>query len=145
MPLFNLSATNINQQIRNGGPQYAKHWLTMQDDPLVFQYQGNGAEAGYRSIFYAESVVNEDGLQQHLTYGIMENVVKGLDDWMQQGHHWFGVRFEVEEGRWGLVGRGLVLPGELPATGVVNASEPGELEWFRGLNMTALVMALAQK
>ena len=145
LPLLQLATTGINHHIQTGGPNYANHWLLEQDDPLVFQYQGDGAAAGFQAFFYAESQKNEQGLLQHLTYGIMQNVVRGLSEWAERDQQWYGCRFEVEHGRWGAVGRGVVLPGELPAVGVVDKSEAGEVEWFRGLNMTALVVALGEE
>ena len=75
----------------------------------------------------------------------MQNVVRGLSGWAEKDEQWYGCRIEVEQGKWGAVGRGLVLPGELPAVGVVDKNEPGEVEWFRRLNMTALMEALGEE
>ena len=142
MPLLELATTRIQQHISNGGSKYANHWLDVEDDPMVFQNQDSTAPMGDAAWFYAQSEVNEHGVQQHLTYGTVNNVIKGLKQWVTEGPEWFGCWFEIEEGRWGKVGKGMVLPGELPAMGTVNASEKGELTWFKGFNMTALVKAL---
>ena len=112
---------------------------------MVFQNQDSNVPTGNAAWFYAESDVDRHGAQQHLTYGIVNNVIKGLKEWATERSQWFGCWFEVDEGRWGKVGKGMVLPGELPAMGVLNASEKGELAWFKGFDMTALVTALGEE
>ena len=46
---------------------------------------------------------------------------------MKQEGAWLGCRFEVLEGLWDVVGRKVVLPGELPADGMVNQSGPAKV------------------
>lgn len=61
-----------------------------------------------------------------------------------QGQEPFGCRFEVEQDPWGILGKGLMLPGGLPAIGMGNSSGSEESGWLRGFNMTAVVTALGE-
>jgi len=74
----------------------------------------------------------------------VQNVIWGLRDSITSLDEFYGLSFEVVEGRWGVVGKGLVMPGDLPAGGTVNASFPGQVEGMRVLNMTAVTKALEQ-
>lgn len=144
--LFDRARTTVLQRIADGGgSRYADHWLTPEDDPLVIEYQASTELGGNGCWFFAQSTTTEPGVQQHLTYKIMKNVIWGLRDFVVVENMYLGLTFEVEVRDWGTVGGGLVMPGELPAMGTTNSKFPGLLSNFRGFNMSAMVAALEQQ
>lgn len=78
-----------------------------------------------------------------MTYRVVRDVVWGLREFVT-GYEdvVYGASFEVRVGRWGVVGRGLVMPGELPAGGRVEGRFLGQVEGLRGVNMSAVVEVL---
>ena len=81
-------------------------WLSQSDDPYESGAQG--------CVFWAKS--NPDpgpGIRprrQHLTYGILSSVAAGLLQWMVVGGRTDVVRFDIEDGHWGIVGFGMLAP-----------------------------------
>lgn len=47
-------------------------------------------------------------IEYHLTYGIVENVLQGLWEFLYRGNRLVEVAFEVIDDQWGLVGLGKV-------------------------------------
>lgn len=81
-------------------------WLSHEDDPYERGLPG--------CVFWAKS--NQDpapGIhprRQHLTYGILNAVAAGLWQWMVMGDRNNVVRFDIEDGQWGMVGFGMLAP-----------------------------------
>ena len=85
-------------------------WLSNTDDPFYVSVPG--------CSFFAKSNPNPGppvapgrrGGQEHLTYGILVSVAAGLWQWMLIRDHLNMVKFEIEDGDWGIVGMGTVTP-----------------------------------
>ena len=96
----------LTQEMKEHLDTHGDGWLAPGDDPYTVSIPG--------CMFFAKSNPNVEPViptrEQRLTYGVLRSVAAGLWQWMVIGDRSDMVKFDIEDGRWGIVGMGMFAP-----------------------------------